>query len=71
MKLTGKKNKMQAVVQKYTTHSISSTINLPENVSAETVGNYMQAWSAGLKGITVFQRRFTKWCIKKEEKLNL
>lgn len=47
---------MQAVVQKYTTHSISSTINLPENVSAETVGEiYMQAWSAGLKGITVYR----------------
>lgn len=47
---------LQAIVQKYTTHSISSTINLPENVSKETVGEiYMQAWKAGLKGITVYR----------------
>ncbi len=48
--------KMQAVVQKYTTHSISSTINLPNDVAPEQVGDiYMQAWKQGLKGITVYR----------------
>ncbi|MBK5286763.1 MAG: adenosylcobalamin-dependent ribonucleoside-diphosphate reductase, partial [Bacteroidia bacterium] len=48
-----KRVKLQAMVQKYTTHSISSTINLPENVSEEQVGNiYLEAWKKGLKGVT-------------------
>ncbi|MBI2271649.1 MAG: adenosylcobalamin-dependent ribonucleoside-diphosphate reductase [Bacteroidetes bacterium] len=47
---------LQAVVQKYVTHSISSTINLPSNVSIEQVGAiYMEAWKRGLKGITVYR----------------
>lgn len=47
---------LQAMVQKYTTHSISSTINLPENVKVEQVGRiYMEAWKSGLKGITVYR----------------
>lgn len=48
--------KMQAMVQKYITHSISSTINLPEDVSEEKVGEiYLNAWSQGVKGITVYR----------------
>jgi ribonucleoside-diphosphate reductase alpha chain len=51
-----KRIKLQAIVQKYTTHSISSTINLPNNVSVENVGEiYMEAWKHGLKGITVYR----------------
>ena len=47
---------MQAVVQKYVTHSISSTINLPNDVSLEKVSNiYMESWKQGLKGITVYR----------------
>lgn len=47
---------LQAVVQKYTTHSISSTINLPENTDVETIGKiYFTAWRMGLKGITVYR----------------
>jgi len=47
---------LQAVVQKYTTHSISSTINLPADVSVDTVGRiYFEAWKKGLKGITVYR----------------
>jgi ribonucleoside-diphosphate reductase alpha chain len=47
---------MQAVVQKYTTHSISSTINLPSDVSVEKVGEiYRKSWKMGLKGITVYR----------------
>jgi ribonucleoside-diphosphate reductase alpha chain len=46
---------MQGIIQKYTDASISSTINLPRDVSLETVGEiYMEAWKTGLKGITVY-----------------
>lgn len=48
--------KMQGVVQKYTDTSISSTINLPNDATDETVFDiYVEAWSRGLKGITVFR----------------
>ena len=52
----GKRIELQAIVQKYTTHSISSTINLPNDVAVEKVGEiYLQAWEQGLKGITVYR----------------
>jgi ribonucleoside-diphosphate reductase alpha chain len=48
--------KMQGVIQKYVDSSISSTVNLPEVVSVETVADiYMTAYKAGLKGITVYR----------------
>jgi len=51
-----KRVEMQALVQKYTTHSISSTINLASDVSEELVGDiYMESWKKGLKGITVYR----------------
>jgi len=47
---------IQALVQKYTTHSISSTINLPQDVPVEKVGEiYVESWKQGLKGITVYR----------------
>jgi ribonucleoside-diphosphate reductase alpha chain len=51
-----KRVEMQAKVQKYVTHSISSTINLPNDVSLEEVSNiYLQSWKQGTKGITVYR----------------
>ncbi|MBK9273685.1 MAG: adenosylcobalamin-dependent ribonucleoside-diphosphate reductase [Flavobacteriales bacterium] len=51
-----KRIRMQAVVQKYTTHSISSTINLPGTATVDEVGGiYLEAWHHGLKGITVYR----------------
>ncbi len=51
-----KRVEMQALVQKYTTHSISSTINLASDVSEDLVGEiYMESWKQGLKGITVYR----------------
>ena len=48
--------KMQGVIQKYIDSSISSTVNLPGDVSVETVADiYMTAYKAGLKGITVYR----------------
>ena len=51
-----KRVEIQGVIQKYITHSISSTINLPENVKEEEVSKiYMESWKEGLKGITVYR----------------
>jgi ribonucleoside-diphosphate reductase alpha chain len=51
-----KRIRMQSVVQKYTTHSISSTINLPGTATVDEVGGiYLEAWHQGLKGITVYR----------------
>ena len=48
--------KMQETVQKYIDSSISSTVNLPENTSSETVADiYMTAYKSLLKGITVYR----------------
>lgn len=48
--------KMQSVWQKYIDASISSTVNLPVEATVEDVLNiYVEAWKAGLKGITIFR----------------
>lgn len=51
-----KRVKLQSIIQKYTTHSISSTINLPSNTTVEEVSDiYFESWKQGLKGITVYR----------------
>ena len=48
--------KMQSVWQKCIDASISSTVNLPYEATPEDIFNiYVDAWKAGLKGITVFR----------------
>ena len=48
--------RMQGVIQRYTDSSISSTINLPEETTAETVADiYITAYKEGLKGVTVYR----------------
>lgn len=50
------KVKMQGEIQKWVDHSISVTVNLPENVSEEMVGEvYKTGWEVGCKGITVYR----------------
>ncbi len=47
---------MQGAVQKWVDHSISVTINLPNDVSEDLVGRlYVEAWKAGCKGCTVYR----------------
>lgn len=47
--------KMQSVIQKHISQSISSTINLPAGTTNETISNiYMEAWKNKLKGCTVY-----------------
>ena len=48
--------KIQGILQKYTTSAISSTVNLPENVTTEEVEQIiMEAWKSGCKGITIYR----------------
>ena len=50
------KVKMQGAIQKWVDHSISVTINLPNNVSEELVNQlYVEAWKCGCKGCTVYR----------------
>ncbi len=51
-----KKVELQGMVQKWVDHSISVTVNLPSDVSEETVANlYIKAWEVGCKGMTVYR----------------
>lgn len=51
-----KKVQMQGAIQKWVDHSISVTINMPNDVTEELVGEcYMEAWKAGCKGVTVYR----------------
>ena len=50
------KVRMQGAVQKWVDHSISVTINLPNDISEEMVGKlYVEAWRSGCKGCTVYR----------------
>jgi len=60
--------RMQGVIQKYVDSSISSTVNLAENVSVETVADiYMTAYKSGLKGITVYREGSREGILQTEE----
>lgn len=50
------KVKMQGAIQKWVDHSISVTVNLPNDVSEELVADvYRTAWECGCKGVTVYR----------------
>jgi ribonucleoside-diphosphate reductase alpha chain len=50
------KIKMQGQIQKWVDHSISVTINLPEEATEELVDKlYFAAWESGCKGVTVYR----------------
>ena len=51
-----KRVEIQGLIQKYIDHSISSTINLPEDIQPELISNiYLKAWKANLKGVTIYR----------------
>lgn len=66
------KVEMQGKIQKWVDHSISVTVNMPENVSEETVSQvYMKAYEVGCKGVTVYREGSRNGVLisdKKEEK---
>ncbi|WP_444374537.1 adenosylcobalamin-dependent ribonucleoside-diphosphate reductase [Prevotella sp.] len=48
--------RMQGAIQKWVDHSISVTVNLPNDVSEELVGKlYVEAWRSGCKGCTIYR----------------
>lgn len=50
------KVRMQGRIQKWVDHSISVTINLPNDVSEDLVNKlYVEAWKCGCKGCTVYR----------------
>lgn len=51
-----KKIEMQGRIQKHVDHSISVTVNLPENVTEDIVAKvYETGWRSGCKGVTVYR----------------
>ncbi|MEG1585925.1 MAG: adenosylcobalamin-dependent ribonucleoside-diphosphate reductase [Bacteroidales bacterium] len=66
------KVRMQGRIQKWVDHSISVTINLPNDVSEDLVNQlYVEAWKSGCKGCTVYRdgsRSGVLISTKKEEK---
>ena len=47
---------MQGAVQKWVDHSISVTVNIPNDITEELVGTiYQTAWESGCKGVTVYR----------------
>lgn len=62
---------MQSILQKYTTHSISSTLNLPKDTPVETVRDiYFEAWKKGLKGVTIYREGSRDGVLNAEGKKN-
>jgi len=50
------KVRMQGAIQKWVDHSISVTVNLPNNVDEQLVNDlYMEAWRSGCKGCTIYR----------------
>ena len=51
-----KRVEIQGLIQRYIDHSISSTINLPEDVQPEVISDiYLKAWKQNLKGVTIYR----------------
>jgi ribonucleoside-diphosphate reductase alpha chain len=63
--------KIQALLQKYTTNAISSTLNLPKDVTKETVANiYKLGHKLGLKGVTIYRDGCRTGVLNAESKVN-
>ena len=66
------KVRMQGAIQKWVDHSISVTINLPNNVDEQLVNRlYVEAWRSGCKGCTVYRdgsRSGVMIAVKKKDK---
>lgn len=46
----------QAIIQNYVDTAISSTINLPQNITVDEIEQiYLYAWQKGLKGVTIYR----------------
>ena len=65
------KVRMQGRIQKWVDHSISVTINMPEDVKQDLVGRvYMEAWKSGCKGVTVYREGSRSGVLISDKKRN-
>jgi ribonucleoside-diphosphate reductase alpha chain len=65
------KVRMQGRIQKWVDHSISVTINMPEDAKQELVGQvYLEAWKSGCKGVTVYREGSRSGVLLSEKKKN-
>ncbi|MBQ9669598.1 MAG: adenosylcobalamin-dependent ribonucleoside-diphosphate reductase [Prevotella sp.] len=66
------KVKMQGAIQRWVDHSISVTVNLPNDVNEELVNRlYVEAWKSGCKGCTIYRdgsRAGVMVAVKKDDK---
>lgn len=66
------KVKMQGAIQRWIDHSISVTVNLPNDVNEELVNRlYVEAWRSGCKGCTIYRdgsRAGVMVAVKKDDK---
>lgn len=63
-----KRVELQSVIQKFTSHSISSTINLPSTATKELVEDiYMYSYEKGLKGVTIYREGSRTGVLVKED----
>ena len=61
--------RLQAAATKHVDHAISSTLNLPEDVTVEKVAEiYTTAWRSGCKGITVYRKNCRSGVLVSAEK---
>ena len=62
---------MQGSIQKYIDSSISSTVNLANEITVDTIADiYMTAYKASLKGITVYREGSREGILVTEESEN-
>jgi len=63
------KVKMQGAIQKWVDHSISCTVNLPENATEKIVEQvYLTGWKEGCKGLTAYREGSRKGILQSEKK---
>ena len=63
------KVKLQGAVQKWVDHSISVTVNVPENVNESIVSEiYQTAWESGCKGMTIYREGSRDGVLVRKEK---
>ena len=63
--------RMQGKIQKHIDSSISSTVNLPQDITKDTIADiYMTAYETGLKGITVYREGSREGILITENKDN-
>jgi ribonucleoside-diphosphate reductase alpha chain len=63
------KVRLQGRIQRWVDHSISVTVNVPENTPQERIGQiYFTGWEAGCKGITVYREGSRSGVLVSEKK---